>query len=411
MAKGEKRLSAKRVENEKKRGLYADGHGLYLNVGPSGSKSWVFRYMVDRKAHMMGLGPLHTVSLERARELARVQREIKFDHKDPIATRRAERAAAKAAELVATATAIPTFADYAEQVIAGKEGGWNRTEGREWRNSLRDYAFPLIGELPVNAIDLPLVVSVLKPLATKPRTMQLVRRRIEVVLRSATAMGYRQGDNPAAKKLVQEAPGLNAAPGLRKHMPALPHTEIAEFMRKLRAQESVAARAVEFAVLTAARIGEVVDNGRKSGAGWNEIDFDRAVWTAPAARMKAKREHQVPLSGAAVALLRDLQGRELGGDKIFPIHYSSARRALRAVCPGFDVSQHGFRQSFRNWCGENGIDREAAEHALSHRLGNQAEQSYFTSQIVERRRPIMERWARYCAGEPAGENVVEMKRA
>jgi integrase len=300
------KLTALSVSQAKKPGYYADGNGLYLSV-KGNSKSWVFRFRDRGRLREMGLGALHTIGLARAREKARECREMRLDGKDPIAVRRADRQRQQN---------VLTFKECAERYIAVHKAGWrNAKHAKQWPATLSDYVYPVVGSLPVDAIDTGLVMRALSPIwTTKPETASRVRGRIESILDWAKAHGYRDGENPARWRGHLE----NLLPKKTKvrrveHHAALPYAELPRFMAELRQQEGVAARALEFLILTAARTGEVV------GAEWSEIDFKARLWTVPGSRMKAGREHRVPLSEPALAILEacrsattvpDRQGRD-----------------------------------------------------------------------------------------------------
>jgi integrase len=284
-------MTALAVQRLKEPGYHADGGGLYLQVTATGAKSWVFRYRVNGRLRDMGLGPLHTVSLAEARDKATQCRKLRLEGIDPIDARKAERLAGKL-----EAAKSMTFAECAAAYIAAHEAGWrNPVHRAQWRSTLETYTGPILGHLPVQAVDLPLVMKVLEPIwTTKTETASRLRGRIESVLDWATVRGYRQGDNPARWRGHLE--NLLPKPGkVQKveHHPALPYGEIGAFMALLRNEVGVGARALEFLILTAARTGEVI------GATWGEIDLANKLWTIPAERIKAGKEHRVPLTPAA----------------------------------------------------------------------------------------------------------------
>ncbi len=266
--------------------MHGDGGGLYLQISPSGAKSWVFRYMLRGKARTMGLGACHTISLAEARQKALECRKLCRDGANPIDLRHQERA-----EKVGTG--LPTFAECAELYIQAHESGWrNAKHVGQWRSSLETYAGPVFGNLPVNQIDLGLVVRVLEPIWTqKTETASRVRGRIESVLDWAAVRGYRSGDNPARWRGHLEAllPARSRVRSVRHHT-ALPYAELPAFVTELRKRDAPAALAMQFLILTAARTGEII------GADWTEINLEQRIWIVPAERMKAGREHRVPLS-------------------------------------------------------------------------------------------------------------------
>ena len=307
MARTIQKLKPLTVSRAIKPGVYGDGAGLYLQVGPTGGKSWLFRYMLKGKAREMGLGAVHTITLTEARARATACRKLLMDGHDPIDVRNS----ATAAKHLQEATVL-TFKQCAEEYIKTHKEGWkNAKHITQWENTLRDYAYPTIGDLPVDAVDTDLILKCLLPIWNeKTETATRVRGRIESILDWATAKKHRKGDNPARwqglLKILLPKPEKLANV---KHHPALPYPQACVFMTALRKREGIAARAVEFAILTAARSGEV------RGAVWAEIDMDAALWVIPAERMKMEKEHRVPLSKAAVDLL---EGMPRIGKLVFP---------------------------------------------------------------------------------------------
>jgi integrase len=398
MARPTERLSpgkvAKATGPAGKTTLLADGHGLYLRIGPTGAKSWVLRYMAGRKSHDMGLGSLGLVGLREAREHAlRQRRLLRLDGLDPIEKRRAERQAA----MIEAASAM-TFRRCAEAYIAAHKVGWkNPKHAAQWPSTLQTYVYPIFGNLPVQAVDVGLVTKAIEPIwATKPETASRVRGRIERVLDWATVRGYRQGENPARwrghlEKLLPARRKMAAV----EHHAALPYAELPAFMADLRQREGVAARALEFAVLTAARTGEVL------GGRWSEIDLEGRLWTVPAGRMKkAWREHRVPLSEPALTILT---GLDRMGDLVFPgqrrgrpLSDMALLMLLRRMGRG-DLTAHGFRSTFSDWCAEEtSFPSEVREMALAHTVGDKVEAAYRRGDLFEKRRQLAEAWARYC---------------
>jgi integrase len=402
------KLKALEVSRAKERGYYGDGGGLYLLVGPTGAKSWVFRFRKAGRLREMGLGPLHTIGLARAREKARDAREQRLDGGDPLEAKHAARQQAR----LDVAKAM-SFQQCAERYIASHKAGWrNAKHAAQWPSTLGTYVYPAFGSLPVQGVDVGLVLKALEPIWTaKPETAGRVRGRIESVLDWATARGYRQGENPARWKGHLE----NLLPQKSKvrrveHHAVLPYAELADFMVELRLQEGIAARALEFAILTAARTGEVI------GARWSEIDLKGRLWTLPAERMKAGKEHRVPLSAAALAILRAMQDvRE--GDFVFP--GGRARRPLsnmaflmllRRMGRG-DLTAHGFRSTFSDWCSEQtNFPAEVREMALAHAVGDKVEAAYRRGDLFQKRRDLMDAWASFATAEP-GANVVPLAAA
>src|SRR5215472_355093 len=304
MARRIGKLPAVALQKPMKPGMHADGGGLYLQVTASGAKSWIFRFMLHGRAREMGLGPLHTISLAEARERARECRKLRGDGIDPVEVRRAKRAE----ERLAAATGM-TFADCAERYIAAHRAGWrNAKHAAQWPSTLQTYAYPVFGSLPVQAIDTALVTKAIEPIwQAKPETASRVRGRIEAVLDWAKVRGYRDGENPARWRGHLDKL-LPARAKVRKveHHPALPYAEMGDFLKSLREQEGVAARALKFLILTAGRTGEVIS------ARWGEFDLGSKVWTVPADRMKSGKEHRVPLSAAAVAIIEQMQAIRVG---------------------------------------------------------------------------------------------------
>jgi integrase len=420
MARPEKRLTARTVETIKKPGLHADGAGLYLHVSPSGAKSWIFRWKHDGRLRDMGLGPINTISLAEARDKALGCRKLKLDGRDPIEERRSQRQAAR----LETAKAM-TFKNCAEAYIAAHKAGWkNDKHAAQWPATLATYVYPIMGGLPVQAVDVGLVMKVLEqnvaregdpaaPLWTvKPETAGRVRGRIESILDWATARGFRSGENPARWRGYLE----NLLPKKSKvrrveHHAALPYPEIAAFIVELRGQEGIAARALEFAILTAARTGEVL------GATWAEIDLEGRLWTVPAERMKAGREHRVPLSETALAILRAM-AEVRSGKHVFPGARDSRPLSQMAMLMllrrmGRDgLTVHGFRSAFSDWCAEQtAFPSEVREMALAHTVGDKVEAAYRRGDLFEKRRQLAAAWGRYCDTPMAadGDKVVPIR--
>jgi len=291
MARRLNRLSAVEVKGIDAMGMYHDGGGLYLQVSAAGAKSWIYRFMLDGRAREMGLGPLNVISLAEARKRAAECRKSRLDGIDPIEARRAQRGRRKL-----EAGRAMTFDKCAAAYIEAHKASWKKGKHAEqWRGSLRNYASPVFGSSPVQAIDLGLVMKALEPVwRTKSETASRVRGRIEAVLDWATVRGYRKGENPARWRghLDKLLPARSKIQKVEHH-PALPYDEIADFTAVLRGQEGIGARALEFLILTAARTGEII------GARWDEVDLEEKIWVVPSARMKAGREHRVPLTGTA----------------------------------------------------------------------------------------------------------------
>jgi integrase len=384
------RLSALDVKRAKERGLYNDGGGLHLQIDRNGARSWIFRYGAQGRRYL-GLGPLHTITLAEARERARDCRKLLLEGRDPIAEKQARKAAAR---IDAARTII--FADAAETYISSHHAAWKNEKNRtQWRNTLRDYAFPVIGKLPVAAIDTGLVLRVLQPIwTTKNETASRVRMRIERILSWATVQGYRSGDNPARwdKHLDNLLPPQGKVAPV-KHHAALPYADVPGFIREMRERDGLAGEALEFLILTAARTGEII------GATWDEFDLKEKVWTVPASRMKATREHRVPLSERAIEILKD-QPRD--GERVFPLSNMAFLQLLKRMGRG-DITGHGFRSSFRDWASEtHDASRDVVEMALAHAVSDKTEAAYRRGDLLKKRRQLMDDWAAFCVGHRRG---------
>lgn len=389
MARPIKRLSDREVASKKEPGYYADGGGLWLQVSKAGTKSWIFRYTRQGKTHDMGLGSYLNVGLKMAREKAQEQREALGRGEDPMAQRWAAKAAA-ASKL--------TFSQCAEKYITAHKDGWkNAKHAEQWTNTLETYAAPIIGNIDVALVDTPHILRILEPIwTTKNETASRVRGRIERILAWATTRKLRRGDNPAAwKNHLDTLLPKPSAVQKKTHHEALPYRDAAAFLVELRQLPGVAPRALEFTILTAARTGETI------GATWGEIDLDSKVWTVPAGRMKANREHRIPLSSRAVAILEEIK-KQNSGTFVFPgwsgdkgLSNMAMLKALKDM-GRTDLTVHGFRSTFRDWCAEaTQYPREIAEAALAHTLTNKAEAAYFRSDLFEKRRSMMQDWCDY----------------
>lgn len=412
MARTVGKLTALKVDKARKAGLYGDGGGLYMRITPKGTKNWVYRFMLHGKARWMGMGALHTITLAEARTRVAEHRKQRFDGIDPIAARRAERQQAS----LDAASAI-TFKDCAARYIAAHKAGWrSEKHAAQWEATLATYAEPIIGSLSVQAIDTGLILRVLEPIWTaKPETASRLRGRIEAVLDWAKARGYRQGENPARWRghLDYTLPATSKVRRVRHHA-ALPYEEIGDFVVALREQEGTAARALELAILTAARTGEVI------GATWGEFDLANKTWTVLGSRMKSGREHRVPLSDAALKVVKAMAptGAEKtpdgvvfeGGKRGRPLSNMSLLMLLRRMKRD-NLTAHGFRSSFRDWAAERtNFPSEVAEMALAHAIGDKVEAAYRRGDLFEKRRQLMEAWASCCARptEPGG-SVVQLR--
>jgi integrase len=394
MARRVEKLSAVAVARAKTRGYLSDGAGLYLRVSTSGSKSWVFRFKDGGRLREMGLGSLNTISLAEARQRAAGCRKMRQDGLDPIAEKKAGRLKAKL-----EAARAMTFQQCAEAFIEARKAGWqNAKHVAQWSSTLRTYAYPVFGSLPVQHVDVSLIAKVLEPIwKTKTETASRLRGRIERVLDWATVRGYRQGDNPARWRghLDQLLVARSRVQKVRHH-PALAYPEMGQFMAALREQESTSALALEFLILTATRTAEVI------GATWAEIDFDAAVWTIPAERMKSRKEHRVPLSRPALAILKRLD-KHRHGEFVFTgakPDRSLSNMALLMLLERMGrsgLTVHGFRSTFRDWAAERtSFSREVAEHALAHSLPDKVEAAYRRGDLFDKRRRLMDAWAKFC---------------
>jgi integrase len=377
-------------------GRHADGLGLYLVVGKGGSRSWIFRYRAHGRLRDCGLGAVHTVSLKMARERALDCRRSRIVGVDPIDERKARRQYEKF-----KAARTMTFAQAAEQYITANRAGWHGQKSElQWRQSLADHVFPLLGSLSVADIDTGLVLKALEPIwATKTETAARIRGRIDAILNWATTRGYRQGESPARWRGHLEnllpKPGKVAA---SKNHAALPYTEIGTFMAELRQQAGPGARAFEFAILTAARTGEAI------GATWDEINLAERTWLIPKERMlKGRRAHKVPLSDAAMVILESMALLRTNG-YVFPgarLDRPVGANAMMQVLQRLNrdgATVHGFRSSFRDWAADRtAFPSEIAEISLAHTVGTAVERAYRRSDLFNKRRQLMEAWAGYCA--------------
>jgi integrase len=404
MARSLNRLSAVAVRGLTRKGYYHDGGGLYLQVTANGAKSWIYRFMLDGRPREMGLGPANSIPLAEARQRTAEYRRMRADGIDPIAARKTEQDRKK----LDAAKAV-TFDACAARYIEAHESRWRNAKHRDqWRNTLSTYASPVLGSLPVQAVDVGLVMKALEPIwQTKPETANRLRGRIEAVLDWARVRGYRQGENPARWRghLDKLLPARSKIRDVEHHA-ALPYDEIGDFLAALRGQEAIAAWALEFLILTAARTGELI------GARWEEVDFDEKVWTVPATRMKSGREHRVPLVPAAVAVLEKMKEcRESefvfpGGKRGRPLSNMAMLKLLGRMGRG-DLTAHGFRSTFRDWAAERtNFPREVAEAALAHTLGDKVEAAYRRGDLFQKRRQLMDAWARFCSTAKSPAEVV-----
>lgn len=421
MARLANRLTAQRIARLDKAGQYADGDGLYLAIDRAGTRSWKFRYRVGGADHWCGLGPIRDVSLAEAREAARDCRRMLRAGLDPIETRRRQRAEARAG------AAGETFAEVATLYIDAHRAGWRSPKhAAQWRTTLETYAFPVMGDLPVAAVGVAHVMRVLEPIwREKPETASRVRGRIEALLDYATARGWRTGDNPARWRghLDNLLPARAKVQRVQHHA-AMPWRDLPALIARLRGADNtdtsdkrrrgVASWCLEWTILTACRSGEA------RGATWVEIDLAGAVWTIPGQRMKGGRDHRVPLSDAALDLLRAVAPLRAhpgpdallfpGGRPGRPLSDVALADAL-AGAGGESVTVHGMRSAFRDWCAEaTNYPREIAEAALAHANRDKTEAAYARTDHMERRRRLMGEWAGFLARPMAeGAEVVPIR--
>jgi integrase len=372
-----------------KRGRYAVGNNVYLQISEWGTRSWLLRYRTDGRATHMGLGPYDLLTLAEARERGHQARRQLLDGVDPLKAKRAAKRQ-RTLDLVHA----KTFKECALAYITAHEASWRGDHSRhQWSASLESYAYPKIGTLSVADVDLACVLSVVEPIWTLvPETARRVRNRVELILDWATARGLRSGDNPARWRGLLE----NLLPEQRRaqavsHLAAVPYQQIGAFMEKLRSQKGIPARALEFLILTASRSSEAL------GAKWSEIDG--ATWTVPAARMKAHKEHRVPLSRRAAELLASLPRNN---DFVFPAVRAGGAPRQEILSRelgrlGVKATVHGFRSSFRTWAGERtSFPNHVIEQALAHTIGSAVERAYSRGDLLDQRSKLMEAWAAFC---------------
>jgi integrase len=385
-------LTARKVETAKP-GKYGDGDNLYLIVSKAGARKWVLRFTWRGNPKEMGLGSTSGVTLADARERAATARRQIAQGINPIDERKQK-------------NGIPTFGEVADEVRQSLSAGFrNEKHKAQWKSTLETYAGPLRAK-PVDTIATHDLLAVLRPIwTTKAETASRVRGRIEKILDAAKAKGFRNGENPARWRghLDHLLPGQSKL--VRGHHAAMPYEDVAAFIAKLRKREASAALALELCILTAARSGEIL------GMQWSEIDLDKGIWTVPANRMKAGREHRVPLSPRAVAMLCEL-GTLKTGAFVFPGQVRDkplSNMAMEMILRRMKIENatvHGFRSSFRDWAGNvSDFPREVVETALAHVIGDKAEQAYRRSDALEKRRKLMDEWAAYCSTPRTGKVV------
>ena len=420
MAKTLEKLSPLKVERLKTPGLHSDGGGLYLQISATGARSWIFRYrMGGRKTPRdMGLGSLNDVSLAAARLNAAAKRGQIQQGIDPIEARKRDKVVA-ALDL---SKAI-TFKDCAEAYIAAHREGWrNEKHAAQWTATLEAYAYPKLGKLPVRDVDVGHVLKVLeqkcddlegKPTfwSGKTETASRIRGRIEVILDWAKVRQYRAGENPARWRgnLEHSLPARNKVQKVTHHA-ALPYAEMGTFMQSLRHEEATAARALEFLILTATRTSEAI------GVRWDEIDQDKALWVIPADRMKTGKEHRIPLSAPALAIIKQL-AKTKESEFVFPGVKKGKALSTNALLKHLtrmdrnDITAHGFRSTFRDWAAEStNYPRDVAEMALAHTIGDKVEAAYRRGDLMEKRKRMMDDWAKFCGTIAKAGNVVAINQ-
>lgn len=429
------RLSAVSIPRIKKQGLHSDGQGLYLRVTPSGGKFWMFRFTLRGKAREMGLGAFPAIPLTEARDKAIACRNQLNKGIDPIEARKATYTQKQLEE-----ARSKTFKQCAESYITAHQSGWrNAKHAWQWQNTLERFAYPIFGDISVQEITVGMVIKVLEPLWNdKTETASRLRGRIESILDWATTREYRKGENPARWRghLENLLPKRSKVQRI-KHQPALPYDQIGDFMAALDKQGGTAAQALAFTILTATRTDEVIK------ARWDEIDLAKGVWVLPPSRTKAEREHRVTLSKAAIDILKKLKAHQ---DDVTPQNISNKIQwVFSGLKPNSHLSNlamlvlirrmnakhdkptwvdpkqnnrpivvHGFRSSFRDWASEQtNFPREVAEAALAHAVGDKVEAAYRRGDLFEKRRQVMDAWARYCATpsvKEGSDKVVAMQR-
>jgi integrase len=394
-------LTTKQVARTTEPGRYGDGAGLYLQITPAGVRSWLLRYERGGRERMMGLGPVRDFTLDEARERARRARQVLRDGVDPLDARRAERSR-QAANAALVAAKTRTFEQCARLYFERHSPGWkNKKHVAQFLSTLGRYAFPVIGALPVADVNRDTVLACVQPIwNTKNQTAARVLRRIKGVLDFAKVNGWRDGNNPAAwDGNLEHALPKPGAIGPARHHAALPFAQVHDFVSQLRGREGIAARALEFLILTAARTSET------TGARWSEIDLAGKVWRVPAERMKTGKEHRVPLCDRALEILRAVpreaefvfpgarKGGPLGHDTLDQVRKRMGRR---------DCTIHGFRSTFRDWAAETTSHaNHVIEMALAHAIGSKVEAAYRRGDLFEQRKRLMADWGRYVAAPPA----------
>lgn len=382
-------------------GYYADGGGLYLQISASGSRSWIYRFSLMGRAREMGLGPLSTVSLAAARKEAAECRSLVKQRIDPIA--------ARDRHMTEHTAEVVTFRDAAQSFITARESTWNnKKHAKQWTSTMTTYAYPVIGDVAVGDITTGMIVQIIQPIWTKKgETARRVRGRIKAILDAETVLGHRSGENPArySDHLDRVLPKVKKRQQI-KHHPALPWEDMPALIKELAGRPKRAARALHLLILTATRTNEI------QFAKVGEFDLTAKVWTIPAERMKMKVEHRVPLSEEAVRIVQDAMTRAKDG-WLFPGYKpgkplsNMAMLLLLRRMDRADITVHGFRSTFRDWVADcTDYPNELAEKALAHTVKSETERAYRRRDMLERRRQMMEDWARYC--QEGNANVVSM---
>jgi integrase len=409
MAKTVKRLKDLQVKRLSTPGAYPDGDGLYLQVRDSGAKDWFYRYEVAGKGRKRGLGSYPTISLEQAREDALECRQLRKRNIDPI-----EHAKDLELEKSLKKAKSTTFNECADSYIDTHKHGWkDERHEYQWRKSLENYAYPVIGDLPVQSIDIDLVMKVIEPIwFDKTETASRVRQRIENILDWATVRKLRAGDNPALwrgrlDKLLPKRSKVQK----QIHFAAMDYRDVPEYFRSLRSMDTIASRALAFTVLTATRTSEA------RAVTTDEIDENGKAWIIPDSRMKAHREHRVPLSSEALKIIEEVKPFKRHTDEFLfpglsrnkPISASSLLKIIKRHDDSLTV--HGFRSSFRDWCAEQtSFPREVAEAALAHTVKDKTEAAYQRGDLFEKRRRLMDQWAQYCLKGKVEAKVVPIRK-
>jgi len=409
MAKNINKLTAVKIKQIKKPGWYPDGLGLYLQISPSGSKSWVYRYEIKSKERRCGLGAYPTISLLMARDVADEFRKLRTKGIDPIEHKKQIELQKKLEE-----SKTITFKQSATAYIESHKSGWkNKKHQNQWTNTLQTYAYPLLGNLPVQDVDTDLVIKVLEPIwYTKTETASRVRSRIENVLDWAKVRKFRTGENAARwrghlDKLLPRPSKIRKV----KNQPALAYAELPEFYKALRNKNTISAKALTFIILTATRTNETL------GAKWDEFDFETATWTIPDSRMKDGEEHRIPITFEMLELIEELKIFKQD-DYVFPgqqkgksISDTSVRKNIKQINKNNSFVTHGFRSTFKDWCAEKtNFSKDLSESALAHKIENATRAAYERGDKLEKRRTLMDAWTNYCLSSTPKSNVTPIKK-